>query len=64
MRPKILAEQLQAVDLERESAKLLQVSTPKNALLILRLSGNIAAEPIEWRQRYCLTDGRAYTIKP
>ena len=63
MRPKILAEQVQAVDLERETAKLLQVATPKNALMILRLSGNIAAEPIEWRQRYCLTDGRAYTFK-
>lgn len=63
MRPKMLAEQLQAVDLQKEEAKLLQVSLPRNALLILRLSGNIAAEPIEWRQRYCLTDGRAYTIK-
>lgn len=62
VRPKVLVEQLQAVDLEREEARLLQVVPPKNALLILRLSGNIAAEPVEWRQRFCLTDRQAYTV--
>ncbi|MCW3479773.1 GntR family transcriptional regulator [Neisseriaceae bacterium JH1-16] len=62
VRPRLQMEQLRAVTLSREEAQLLNASIDVPVLSVLRLSSSIEGEPIEWRQRYCLTEQLAYTV--
>lgn len=62
VRPKILFEQARAVPAQREDAQLMGVPAETPLLAIVRLSGSIEGEPVEWRLRYCLTQQLAYTL--
>lgn len=62
----VRSEQFRAEVLPREEASLLGLATGGDAmaLSVLRLSVSMAGEPIEWRQRYCLTQQFAYVVTP
>lgn len=61
LRVQALSEQLQAVRVLREDAMLMACSPDALALSILRISSAFD-RVVEWRQRYCLTEARAYTL--
>jgi GntR family transcriptional regulator len=63
VRPKILFEQARALSASREDAQLMGVAADTPLLAVLRLSGSIEGEPVEWRLRYCLTQQLAYTLE-
>ena len=60
---KCYAEQMCAVRLRREDALLLGAEPEQPALVLLRLSVTYEGQPLEWRQRICLTGGLAYTVR-
>lgn len=62
VRPRVIGEQLRAVILQREEAGMLGVEAEGAALSLLRLSATMEGEPLEWRQRICLTGVLAYTV--
>lgn len=64
LKPK--CEQYRAVMLPREEAGLLGVTgmvADVPALSMIRLSVAMDGRPLEWRERYCLTHSRAYTVQ-
>ncbi|WP_215777568.1 MULTISPECIES: GntR family transcriptional regulator [unclassified Paludibacterium] len=61
VRPRVTAAQLRAVMLGREDAALLGVEPEQPVLSMLRVSASMEGEPLEWRQRICLTSALAYT---
>ncbi|UTH74995.1 GntR family transcriptional regulator [Chromobacterium sp. IIBBL 290-4] len=66
VRLKVVCEQFRAEMLPREEASLLGVTgmvADVPALCLLRLSAGMDGQPLEWRQRYCLTHQLAYTVK-
>lgn len=60
VRPVLVQEQLRAVPLPREEGVLLGVAEGVPVLSITRLTASLQGEPVEWRQRYCLTRTMAY----
>jgi GntR family transcriptional regulator len=62
VRMKTLSEQMRAVPVEREDAQLIGVPVDTPVLAVLRVSGSLEGERLEWRQRYCLTQQLAYTL--
>ena len=62
VRPRVVGEQMRAVILPREEAGMLGVAPEGAALSLLRLSSTMEGEPLEWRQRLCLTGALAYTV--
>jgi len=61
VRPRVAVEQWRAVALSREDAAMLGVAPDQPTLSQLRVSTTMEGEPLEWRQRVCLTDALAYT---
>lgn len=66
VRVMVKSVQFRAELLPREEASLLgQVASIEvPALSLLRLSVSMTGEPVEWRQRYCLTQQFAYVVTP
>jgi len=64
IRPRVIGEQLRGVILSREDAGLMGVVPDTAALSLLRLSSTMEGEPLEWRNRFCLTKSLAYTLRP
>ncbi|MBI3145828.1 MAG: GntR family transcriptional regulator [Pseudogulbenkiania sp.] len=60
----VKSEQFRAEVLPREEASLLGQAAALDvpSLSVLRLSVSMTGEPVEWRQRYCLTQQFAYVI--
>lgn len=56
------SEQVRAVRLARDEAMLMACSPDALALSILRIASALDGSTVEWRQRYCLTDTRAYML--
>ncbi|WP_133678015.1 GntR family transcriptional regulator [Paludibacterium purpuratum] len=61
VRLRVTGEQLRAVMLGREDAAMLGVAPDQPVLSQLRVSATMEGEPLEWRQRICLTDSLAFT---
>ena len=61
VRLRVGVEQWRAVVLGRDEMQLLGLSDQSPVLSYLRLSLDVNGQPIEWRQRYCLTDSLALT---
>lgn len=63
MRLRVATEQWRAVRLGRDELQLLAAAPETLALLYLRLSVDANGDPVEWRQRFCLTDSFALTMR-
>lgn len=62
VRVRCVQQQVRAVVLPREEAGMLGVSPDVPVLSLLRLTAGMDGVPVEWRQRFCLTQFLAYTL--